>query len=60
MSLDGLLNTIRNKQCYENANPGIRCPNAGVNRVRIINRVRDNEGRLRQAVENAWGCKEHS
>lgn len=59
MSLDDLLNTIRNKHCYENANPTIRCNNAGVNRVRIIHRI-EQDGRLRQVTENAWGCKEHS
>jgi hypothetical protein len=59
MSLDALFETIRNKRCYENANPTTPCPNVGVNHVRIINRTRQN-GRLIQITETAWGCKEHS
>lgn len=59
MSLDELRDSIIHKRCYESANPGVRCSNAGVTRVTLVNRLRIN-GQLRQITEQGWGCREHS
>jgi hypothetical protein len=58
MSIEALIETIRNKRCYENANPGVRCSNAGVISVMLVNRIRV-DGRLRQVTEKGWACKNH-
>lgn len=59
MSLEDVRQTIIHKRCYENANPSIRCPNAGVTQVTLINRIRE-DGRLKQITEKGWGCKDHA
>lgn len=61
MSLaDDIAKTIAEERCYESVNPIVRCPNAGVNKVTLINRYRAEDGRLRQSTVSAYGCKEHS